>query len=374
MKFSVPGDVFSNTLSKISSVIPTRSTLPILENILFELKGNELVFLASDLEIFIKTRIEVSGRGDGKAAIPAKRLLDISRTLTSDTLNIECNERNKIILKTKNGRYTLSGENPEEFPVPEEKNNMNRLEFEGTTLTKVIARISHAVNHDELRRNMAGILFDMRKDEMRFVATDGFRLGKVIKKLESDIKQEIKIIVPAKTCNMMVRHSGEENAVLEFDENDIKITLGNVMIYSKLIDETFPNYETVIPKDNDKELKIDKDSIMTSLNRAKIFADMITKRVRLEIGDKSMVIKADNPEIGAEGEETIDCSFSQKSEDSKPFLIAFNADYLIDTVKQIESEEVLFKFGTSSKAAVAFPTEQETDEEYMELIMPVRMG
>ena len=380
MKFNIKGEQFVNSLTKLSSVIPTRSTLPILDNILFELEGNKLKLLASDLEIFVRTTVEVEGTEDGKVAIPAKRLLEISRALTSANISVDVNEKNKLTLKTKNGKYSLSGEPPEDFPTPEEKENLNKIELDGSILRRFISKIIHAVNNDEIRRNMSGILFDIGKNELRFVATDGFRLGKIIKtNFTHDNPADHKIIVPLKTCQLILRLNNNEDSVVEYDENLIRIKFNDVDIYSKLIDDTFPNYETVIPLDNNKLLIIDKNNIENSLRRALIFADDITKRVKLEITNSSITIKADNPEIGAEGEETIDCEFRMKDSsdvnfDEEPFSIAFNASYLIDCVSHIQTDKINFDFNTPSKAAIATPTEQSPDEDFMELVMPVRVG
>jgi len=379
MKFSVTGDKLVDYLSKLNSVIPTRSPLPILDNILFELQGNELKLLASDLEIFIRTTVEVDGKKDGKVAIPAKKLLEISRTLPSTKLDIDVNDKNRITIKTNNGKYTIGGEPSDDFPVPEEKSDMHKLEFDGQTLRRCLSKVIHAVNTDELRRNMSGVLLDVKKNELKFVATDGFRLGKIIKDdfdLQTDVEE--KIIIPLKTSNLILRLNNSNNSVIEFDENDLKVSFGDIEIYSKLIDDTFPSYENVIPGDNDKILKINKDELSNSLRRALIFADVITKRVRLEITNKNMIIKADNPEIGSEGEETIESNFVSNSGDEDfdktPFVIAFNAGYLLDAVSQMETDEINISFGSPSKAAITTPSEQKPNENFIELIMPVRVG
>ena len=379
MKFSVTGDKLVDYLSKLNSVIPTRSPLPILDNILFELHGNELKLLASDLEIFIRTTVEVDGKKDGKVAIPAKKLLEISRTLPSTKLDIDVTDKNRITIKTKNGKYTIGGEPSDDFPVPEEKSDMHKLEFDGQTLRRCLSKVIHAVNTDELRRNMSGILLDVKKNELKFVATDGFRLGKIIKDdfdLQTDVEE--KIIIPLKTSNLILRLNNNNDSVIEFDENDLKVSFGDIEIYSKLIDDTFPSYENVIPGDNDKILKMNKDELSNSLRRALIFADVITKRVRLEITNKNMIIKADNPEIGSEGEETIESNFVSNSGDEDfdktPFVIAFNAGYLLDAVSQMETDEINISFGSPSKAAITTPSEQKPNENFIELIMPVRVG
>ncbi|MCB0720704.1 MAG: DNA polymerase III subunit beta [Ignavibacteriae bacterium] len=380
MKFNITGEEFVNSLSKLSSVLPSRSTLPILDNILFELEGNTLKLMASDLEISVRTTLEVDGESDGSVAVDGKRLLNVARTLPSENLKIESNDKNKLTIKTKKGKYTLPGESAEEFPMPEERDDFNKIELDGSVLRRFIGKVIHAVNTDEIRRNMAGILFDIKSNELRLVATDGFRLGKIIK---SDFKHQgipqSNLIVPTKTCQLYLRLNSNNDTTLEFDNNVLKISFEGIEIFSKLIDDTFPNYETVIPKENDKKLKVQKSDLQSSLKRAEIVADVITKRVKLEISDKSMTVKADNPEIGSEGEETIDIEFiendsGEEDYSKNPFVIAFNAGYLLDCVSQIDTDEVLFSFSSPSKATIAHPSEQEENENFMELVMPVRIG
>lgn len=379
MKFSVKGDKLAEYLTKLNSVIPARSPLPILDNILFDLKENQLKLLASDLEIFIRTTLEVDGKKDGKVAIPARRLLDITRTLTSSSLSVEVNDKNRITIKTTNGKYTIGGEPAEDFPSPEEKSDMHTINLDGHTFKRYLTKTIHAVNTDELRRNMSGVLMDVNRNELKFVATDGFRLAKIIKKdFKKQSEIEEKIIIPLKTGQHIMKLNNNDDSKIEFDDIDLKVSFSDLEIYSKLIDDSFPSYENVIPKDNDKILKVSKSDLSDSLKRALIFADVITKRVRLEIKSNSMEIKADNPEIVSEGEETIDCTFVSNSGsedfDKSPFVIAFNAGYLLDAVSQMETEEINISFGSPSKAAITTPSKQADNEDFIELIMPVRVG
>ncbi|HCA43123.1 MAG TPA: DNA polymerase III subunit beta [Bacteroidetes bacterium] len=380
MKFKTTAEEFINAINKLSSVIPTRSTLPILDNVLFELEGNKLVMLASDLEIFVRSSLEVEGKQDGRIAVDAKRLLNFVRTLKNEDLNIEEADGSKLIVKTKKSKFTFPCESADDFPLPEENDLDNKISIDGGLLKRFIGKVIHAVNTDAIRRNMSGVLFDIRKDQLRLVATDGFRLGKIIKEnFDHPEIKDSKLVVPTKTCNLYLRLNENQPADLMFNDNTIKFVFGDAEIISKLIDDTFPNYESVIPKDNDKTLKTNSSDIQQSLKRAQIVADNITHRVKLEIKNDLLQIKADNPEIGAEGEESIDCTFvsndkSGENFDEKPFSIAFNAGFLLECLSQIETEEVIMNFTTSSKAAIAVPTEQNENENFMELVMPVRIS
>jgi len=479
MKFNISVEQFVNTLTKLNLVIPSHSTLPILDNIMFDLKGNELTMLASDLEIFIRNAVKVEGLEDGEVAMPAKKLLDLARLLVTkfenvsvsvdfeqdvyyelnrnekiaelfkinlkfdkntliykgiftieekdnilEKLNneknsageeeeelkgnieilidgverlykeaegvsrkmydkrkikIDVNEKNKVTITSKNGKYTLFGEPVDDFPVPEDRSDLNKIEIKSAVLKRFLMKVRHSVKYDEIRRNMAGVFFDIKKDELRFVATDGFRLSKILtKNFTHNNPKDDNFIVPLKTCEMILKLCNDGNSIVEYDNNMIKATFDNLQIYSKLIDDTFPNYETVIPKENDKRLKIQKSELQNALRRALIFADVITKRVKFEIKNDSLMIKADNPEIGAEGEENIDGSFVSDNNDidfnKEPFVIAFNVGYLLDCLVQMETPDVIFSFNTPAKASIIIPTEQLPDEDFMELIMPVRVS
>lgn len=481
MKFNISVEQFVNSLTKLNLVIPSHSTLPILDNIMFDLKGNELTMLASDLEIFIRNTVKVEGLEDGAIALPAKKLLDLARLLVTkfenvsasvdfnqdvyyalnrneniaelfkvslkyeiqknslvykgiftseekdrilEILNteknsadesdeelkgnieilidgverlykeaesiskktyekrkikIDINEKNKVTITSKNGKYSLFGEPVDDFPVPEERNDLNKVEIKSAVLKRFLMKVRHSVKYDEIRRNMAGVFLDIKKDELRMVATDGFRLSKILtKNFSHKNPKDDNFIIPLKTCEMILKLCNDADSLIEYDNSMIKVTFDNLQIFSKLIDDTFPNYETVIPKENDKKLKIYKSELQNSLRRALIFADVITKRVKFEIRNDNLMIKADNPEIGAEGEENIECSFVTDNNgvdfNKEPFVVAFNVGYLLDCLVQMETPEVIFSFNTPAKASIIIPTEQLPGEDFMELIMPVRVS
>ena len=379
MKFTVKGDKLSECLANLNSIVPSRSTLPLLGSIFFELKDDDLILMASDLEIFIRTKLKVNGKADGKAAIPAKKLFDVSRTLPADELSMDINEKNRLTIKTKKGKYTMSGEPGDEFPQPEIGDDMKQLVFKGSGFKRCLSKVVHAANTEELKRNMMGILMEVGSSEVKFVATDSYRLSRISR---TDITVEgtsdEKIVIPLKTAHLLVRLGVEDNTIMDFNERDLKITFGDYEIFSKLMGETFPNYENVIPTNNDKLLKVSKHDFNESMNRALILANPNTKRVILEIAAESMTIKTDNPEVGSEGEETLDCSFTSRTGtdeiEGNKFVIAFNGEFISQALSQIETEIVDISFGSPSKAAIAQPDKQADMEVFTELIMPVRVG
>ncbi len=292
-------------------------------------------------------------------------------------IKFEANDKFKISVHSKNGKYSFFGEPIEDFPLPQEKPDMSKINISGANFKKFLQKVKHSVKNDEIRRNMAGVFIDLRKNELRFVATDGFRLAKVITTdfSHTNSKDE-NFILPIKTVDLLPKVVSESNIILEFDNVMIKCSMDNFHVYSKLIDDTFPNYESVIPKDNDKKLLINRYDLISALRRAVIFTDSVTKKIKFEISGDELKIKSDNPEIGGEGEETLKCDFKTNNGDdiTEDFSIAFNVSYLLDCLSQIETDEVLFTFSAPAKASIILPVASLSEENYMELIMPVRVG
>lgn len=292
-------------------------------------------------------------------------------------IKFESNDKFKITVNSKSGKYSFFGEPTEDFPLPQEKSDMSRIDISGTKFKKFLQKVKHSVKNDEIRRNMAGVFIDLRKNELRFVATDGFRLGKVITTDFSHINsKDENFILPIKTVDLLPKVVSDSSIIMEFDNVMIKCTIDNFHVYSKLIDDTFPNYESVIPQDNDKKLIINRYDLISALRRAMIFTDSVTRKIKFEILSNELKIKSDNPEIGGEGEETISCDFRTNNGDeiTEDFSIAFNVSYLLDCLSQIETDDVMFTFSAPAKASIILPVASLAEENYMELIMPVRVG
>ncbi len=378
MKFTVKGDILSECLAHLNSIVPARSTLPLLGSIFFELEGDRLTLLASDLEVFIRTTLDVSGSKDGSAAIPAKKLFDVSKTLPSTELSFEVNEKNRVTIKTKKGKYTMSGEPADEFPQPEITDELEKVVFRGSGFKRCLSKVIHAANTEELKRNMMGILMEVGTKEVRFVATDSYRLSRISRSdIAVDGSRDERIVIPLKTAHLLVRLLTDEETSVEYNSRDLKISFGDYEVYSKLQNEPFPNYENVIPTNNDKLLKVNREELFDSLNRALILANPHTHRVILEISADSLTVKTDNPELGSEGEESVDCKFTSRTGDDigdKSFVIAFNGSFIREALSQLETDIVEISFGSPSKAAIAQPDSQSENEVFTELIMPVRVG
>jgi len=302
----------------------------------------------------------------------------IGKSGSKRKLTFEADEKNHITITSKYGKYSIYGESGEGFPMPEEIQDGNTLKIEGAKLRAYLMKIRHSTKIDEVRRNMSGIYFDIKNNELILVATDGYRLSIIhTNKYEQEIKLEDSFIVPLKTANLIMKLCSSEDVKIHYDQKLIAINFGDVKLFSKLIDDTYPNYETVLPKDNDKILKIRKKELVDSLRRVSIFTDSITRKAKMQITNDKLTVSADNPEIGEEGVEILNCDFRLNSGEEfdfnkNPYVIAFNVGYLLDCLDVIESEDVIFSFSAPLKATTVEPSVQSENESFLELIMPIR--
>lgn len=369
MKFTASSVELNKALGIISGVVPTRSTLPILENVLFQLTKNSLRISGTDLEVSISVRLEVAGEKDGAIAIPAKRLLETVRSLPDLDITFSADiEENRATLKTKNGKYTLMGQNALDFPeIPTGMTGTN-IAMPSAALKKAIGLTVFAVSEDELRPAMTGVLFQFRNTEMKMVATDGHRLVRLRSKGLPATNLTRDIIVPSKALALVSRPSDESETTVTVDTKHVQFTTGATTITSRLIDETYPNFESVIPLDNDKTLTLNRETALAAIRRVALYSSTATHQIRLTLKKNETVFSANDLDFGGEANETVESTY-----DAPEMEIGFNSRYVIDIFSRIDAENVVMTMSTPLRAAVVTPAGQ-SEEDVMMLVMPIRLN
>ena len=370
MKLSVSSTELQRSLNNISGVIPSKSTLPILENILLELAGDELTLTATDLEIFMSVNVAVKGSQDGRIAIPAKKLLETVRALPETTVVLVAETgSNKVEMKTDSGVYKLTGEASENYPSVPAFKDFADLQIDNEMLRRLITKTSFAVSSDELRPAMTGILLQVKPTEIRAVSTDGHRL---VKFTHSGIKSknpEKEIIVSAKALNLVAKCITDAPTKISLSDTQARFTLGNITLVSRMIDEKYPNYESVLPLDNEKKLTVDKNELLASVRRTALYASSTTHLVRFSLSKNSMAVSAEDVDFGSEAKESLKCAYSSESME-----IGFNSYYVVDILSHLDTDEAVFMFSSSSRAAIVKPAQQREGEDVVMLVMPVRLN
>ena len=370
MKFSISSDELQRALNAIGGVIPSKSTLPILENFLFDLSKEQLTITATDLDTSMSIALKVKSTSNGKIAVPAKRITETIRSLANTEVTFAADvSSNKIIMTTENGEYKLTGDSSENYPtVPAFKAN-EEIKINSETLKRLISKTSFAVSTDELRPAMMGILFQIKKNEVKAVATDGHRLVRLVNSTFSSSKVERDIIIPSRALNLVLKSFEDSESTVSFNETHAMFSLGSITLISRMIEEKYPNYESVIPVDNDKKVIVDKNQLISSVRRTALYASSTTHQVRFSLKKGSLTVSAEDIDFGSEAKETLACEYS-----SEPMEIGFNASYIVDILSHIDTNEAVLMLSTPTRASIVKPTDQQTGENLLMLVMPVRLN
>lgn len=370
MRFSAPSTELQKVLGSISGVIPAKSTLPILENFLFEVTGKQLRITATDLDTSMSIILDVKDSESGKIAVPSKRLFETVRSLPSvDVTFVADPENSRVTMSTATGEYKLTGESSENYPSVPSFKGTEELDIESDVLGWLIGKTLFAVSVDELRPAMMGVLFQVRNGEIAAVATDGHRL---VRAKHSSSKKDIaarEIIIPRKALDLVLKASNDAQCKLSLSLTHAMFSLGESTLVTRLIEEKYPNYESVIPLDNDKKLLVDRGQLLSSVRRTSLYASSTTRQVRLSVKKDSITVSAEDIDFGSEARETLTCDYN-----SDAMEIGYNSQYIIDVLSHVDTDEVSFLISSPTRASIVQPSSQREGEDLLMLIMPVRLN
>jgi DNA polymerase-3 subunit beta len=369
MKFNLSKSRLSGYLQSVLQVVPTKSTLPILSNILFEALDDKLKISATDLEVSISATFECTVGKKGVAVLPGRILFDIIKELPESEITFE-GVANRVEIKVPNGSYKIACASIDDFPKLPIVNTKKQIKIDGADLVMMIKKTTFACSVDETRPALNGVLWSTKGDLMTMVATDGHRLAKVSvenKKLKG-VSEDI--IIPPKVLNIIPRFVSESNGEIGviFGENNIIFNLGDVVLTSRLIEGPYPNYEQVIPSETDKRMSISGDDLMGVVKRVSILSNSLTHQVKFAIKGSALTISTTNADVGGEARETITCDYTGDG-----IELGYNAGYVTDILSKMDSEEVIFELLNPVSAGVIYSPDIPK-ENFLCLIMPLRLA
>ena len=369
MKFSLPKSRLSGYLQSVLQVVPSKSTLPILSNILFEALDNKLKISATDLEVSITATFDCTVTKKGIVALPGKILFDIIKELPESDISFE-GTTNRIELKVPNGSYKIACATVEDFPKLPVVNTKKQIDIDGGDVVSMIKKTTFACSSDETRPALNGVLWSTKGDMMTMVATDGHRMAKT--STENTKLQGIAedLIILPKILNIIPRFMSESNGTMGviFGENNIIFNLGDIVLTSRLIEGPYPNYEQVIPAECDKKMVINKSDLVGAVRRVSILSNALTHQVKFTIKNNTLTVSTTNADVGGEGKETISCDYSGEA-----IELGYNAAYVSDILAKIDGEEILFELSNAVSAGVIY-SPNIPKERFLCLIMPLRLA
>lgn len=363
MKLKVQKDILLNGIQSVQNIITSRTTLPILSNILIETQQNNLRLTATDLDIGISCVIPVDTQEAGAITIPAKRFNDIIKELPADTIDITSKKNNLVIIETQTCQFKIMGLAREEFPKLPEFKDKEAIKLEQAALKQMLTLTSFAVLLDETRYILNGILLKINKNRLALVATDGKRLAITERVLSQDTGRDISIIVPIKTIHELNRNLAEGGELsLVLGENQALFDLGNCTIISRLIEGEFPDYQQVIPAASETKIRVERNAFLLAVRRAALLSTPDYQAVKLEVFKNKLVVSKSTPDVG-ESREEVPIEYQ-----GKEIAIGFNPSYLIDVLKNLIDEKMEFEITDSEKPGVI------RINGYIYIVLPMRLS
>lgn len=377
MKFIVSSTQLLSHLQAISRVINSKNSLPILDNFLFELKGNILTMTASDIETTLITSMEVeTADGEGKVTVASRLLLDTLREFSEQPLSFSINESNlAMVITSSNGSYNFIGQNGDEYPhIPQLEESVRSMIMPVSTLSNGIWKTLFCTADDELRPVMNGVYFDIAFNSLTLVATDAHKLVRYKTSYTSASIQDeetASFILPKKPATMLKNILPKESGEVEihFDAKNAHFKLNNYTMICRQVEGRFPNYNGVIPKLNSYKIIIDRITLLNALKRVSVFSNQASNLVKLDFNTNQIQISAQDIDFSISAEENIPCQF-----EGEPIKIGFKSSFLIEILSNLDSADVIMELSDPSRAGLILPFENEPDEDILMLLMPMLLN
>lgn len=376
MDFLITKKEFLKGLGLVQAVTGRRTTLPILSHVLMEWEDNSLYIVGTDLETAIREQLSVHTKRNGKASVSSKKLYEIVKELPEGDIEIEKNDdTNWITIKCAKSTFHLAGLDPEEFPSLPSENKSSFTKIPSYILKDMIEKTVYAASNEEGRYNLNGVyVVQNRKGEkniLRMVATDGHRLSLIDRETEKIEGAQKGIIVPKKGVIEVRRLLGEmdeeEKIDIYFDKTNGFFKAGKSLMIIRLIEGEFPEYEQVIPRDNDKKLLIDKDRVYSSLRRVSTMVSERGEGIKIQLKNNLMELSSYHHDYG-DAREEVDISY-----EGPPLEIGFNVRYLMDALNVMDEDQILMELKDEGSPCLIRPNITSETQNQFCIIMPMKL-
>ncbi|MGO8679054.1 MAG: DNA polymerase III subunit beta [Limisphaerales bacterium] len=369
MNLTISKEQIINGLQAVQNVVSTRTTLPILSNVLLRAENDRLEFTATDLDVTISCAVEAKVKTPGASTVPVKKLFGIARELTNLELDLDVDEKNNCSIFSGSSFYKINGLSAEEFPPLPQFKDDKKVVLPQETVKGMMKKTSFAMSADESRYVLNGIFISLKDHKMTMVATDGRRLALVDEEVDISETSQGEFIVPAKTVNELNRLLQDKGEVeIRYAENQASFSLkdekgGRVLIITKLIEGNYPNYRQVIPGEAKERISLAREEFLHALRRAEIMTSEKANSVRLTFEKNKLEITANSPDVG-EAKETLTINYKGAN-----MAIAFNPKYVIDPLLALSNDEVFLELIDELSPGVL-----KINGPFLYVVMPMRLG
>lgn len=378
MRFKANSRELRDVISRVIGVVPVRTTIPAIENLLLETSKKKLTVSATDLEISMSTQTDVMDATDGRVTVNAKEFFDIVRNLEDSEIDVTVDESLKLTLKTKSGSYKFACSPADEYPtLPTLAEAAETSTIAAETLKTVIERTIFAVSKDEHRRSMNGVLFLFSGKGARIYSTDGHRLVRIEDKslVDKPLKREANI--QEKALSLAAKSFKVSAVEITITDDHIRLKNADTELITRLIKEPHPDYEAVIPSDidNNKLMTVARGELLDKVRRVSILSDTVNHLVKFTVDKDVLTISAEDADRGEMGEEKLQVQWSG----GESMNIGFNSTYITEAMGSIDAPKVRFALSSATRAATIKPIHEETktaasEQDILILVMPLRLN
>jgi DNA polymerase-3 subunit beta len=364
MKFSVSKEKLLEGLQTVQNVVSTRTTLPILSNVLLQAVDGQLRLTTTDLDVGVRGSVDAQIEKPGATTLPARRLFTIVRELPAAEIQIDVDSKNVASIRSGQSFFKILGLPEEEFPPLPKFENAKVFTIRQKELRDGLKKTSYAISTDETRYVLNGILCSFKDNKLTLVATDGRRLALVDIELEFPRSQEVDIIIPTKAVTELQRLLGEEGDVkLSVGENQVAFEVGGTLLVSKLIEGNYPNYRQVIPGETKERITLEREAFLNAVHRVSLLASEKSNSVKLVFSKNNIDIMSNTPEVG-EASESLAVQYK-----GKEFSIAFNPEFLMAPLRNLPNDEVFLDLTDEMSPGVI-----KIQTPFLYVLMPMRIS
>jgi DNA polymerase-3 subunit beta len=364
IKFKVTKEAILEGLQRVQNVVSTRTTLPILSNVLLQASKGGLSLTTTDLDVAVRCKVEADVSKEGSTTLPARKLFSILKEVSAAEIEVEVDDRNAASIRCGPSFYKIMGLPEEEFPRFPESGTGKSLKIEQAVLRDMLKKTAYAVSNDETRYVLNGVFMGFKGDKLTVVATDGRRLALIEHDIELPKGGETELILPSKAVAELERLLGDKDDVkLSINENQIIFESNGTILVSKLIEGTYPNFRQVIPTETKERVPLERELLLAALHRASILASEKSQSVKLNFAKNTLTITATTPEVG-EAKETLSINYK-----GKDIAIAFNPQYMMDPLRNLDADEVFLELTDELSPGVI-----KVNAPFLYVLMPMRLS
>jgi DNA polymerase III subunit beta len=359
-----------SALNVVGKAISQNTTLPVLNNVLLKAEGGKLNFAGTNLEIAIQCFVDAEIKAEGAITVPAKLLVSYISLLNDESVELVVDEGNNLLIKAASSQTKIKGISAEEFPIIPTVSKDQVFVVSRKSLDVGISQTVFSAATNTARPVLSGILFDLTKDELKLVSTDSYRLAEKKVPLIEPVDFDLQAIVPARTISELgkiVNKSMADNVEITVSKNQILFVVGNTKMVSRLIEGKFPDYEKIIPKTNKTSIVVKTDELSLVVRRVALFARENNNNIKCSVtNDGKLIVSTDETKVGEEKAEIMGVVTGENNK------IALNAQYLLDVLNFIQSDEITIDLDDKLSPAVIRITKEST-QTYMYIIMPLKV-